>query len=737
MTEFRLALLIVLLACAGNLNAVVTVRSEPSVTPTQTQWRVDVGRAYDNPFDPEQVAVEGRFTGPGGKTLVVPAFWRTPSDSNDGSFCLRFTPPVPGRWTLTVASTDTTGTAISEAVAFEPAKASPRGFVRRSTKNPRYFQFDNGEPYFLTGLNVAWGENKSFASYEKWLPQLAAGGGNFARVWMSDPSVMTETKEAGLGRYDQAACAFYDRLFALAEANGIYCMVTFNNYRDLREHDNWGPCPWPLLPYAAANGGPATRPADFITDPRCRKVYRDRLRYIAARYGAFASVMCWEFFNEQTFAEVPIPASWTIEMARHLKGVDAYQHLVSTSFGGAAQGEVWRAPEIDLTQTHYYGDDQTADCTPVVRAAALEHRAFDKPYLMAELGIWAMGSDAKFDPAGLGTNLHNGLWSALMSGSAGTAANWWWDSYVGPNDLWHAYAGVAAFAKAIDLVDRDFRPVIVAAALYREPAPETFGDSELNAAGGWGRSHGQTIVVEPNGRSERALAKYIFGSGHADLQTPTVIDATFAPGGGELVVKVGQVSDAAILRVLIDGEPTRDFLLSALPKADHVASTTRATRDEKDDAHRIYQAKLDGATFAVPVPAGRHRLELRNLGADWLALSSATLHNTRSSRYAELEVLAMADDRSGEVIAWLHDPDSNWKADATGRTPHVVAPAIVRVPVSIPDGTAVALEWWDTRTGRIASTGLGRVNGGMLEVETPPITRDIALIARRAAVASR
>ena len=729
MVNVFIAALTALCASAAPAFATITLTAEPPPTPTTLQWRVDLGRAHENPFDPDQVAVDARFTGPGGRQLTVPAFWMDAGDAK--AFRVRFAPPVAGAWTMSVTAVDAQGTTATEPVAFVAERASTRGFVRRSTRNPRYFQFDNGDPYFLIGLNIAWGERRSFDSYKRWIPKLAAAGGNFARIWMSDPSVMTETREAGLGRYDQAACEFYDRLLALAEDNGVYCMVTFNNYRDLRERDEWGPCPWPLLPYASQNGGPATRPADFINDPRCQKLYRQRLRYIAARYGAYSSVMCWEFFNEQSYSGVQIPPSWTIDMTRYLKSVDAYGHLVSTSFGSNAQAEVWRAPQIDLTQTHYYGDDQTADCTPIIRASALEHRAFNKPYLMAEIGIWAQGSDAKFDTKGVGTNLHNGLWSALMSGSAGTAANWWWDSYVDPNDLWSAYSGIAAFSGAINLVERDFTPIAVPAAVYRQPAsPETFADSELNAAGSWGKSHGQTIVVEPNGRSERALAKYIFGTNHPNLQTPTVIDATFAPGGGELVLKVGQVSDAAILRVLIDDEPTRDFLVSALPRGEHVTSTTRATRDERDDAHRIYQAKVD-ATFKVPVPEGRHRIELRNLGNDWLALSSATLRNTRSSRYAELEVLAMTDAQSGDVLAWLHDPDSNWRADATGREPRIVAPAVVRLPVAMAEGTPVALQWWNTRTGKVESTTSGRVTGGMLELETPPITRDVALIARR------
>ena len=44
---------------------------------------------------------------------------------------------------------------------------------------------------------------------------------------------------------------------------------------------------WKNNPYNAANGGPCARPEDFWTDAMARRFYRMRLRYLAARYGAW------------------------------------------------------------------------------------------------------------------------------------------------------------------------------------------------------------------------------------------------------------------------------------------------------------------------------------------------------------------------------------------------------------------------------------------------------------------
>src|SRR5262245_56766925 len=64
---------------------VVAARTTPSAVAvpvyqrTEFIVRVSGGAApYANPFDPDEVAVDATVTGPGGRTLRVPAFWYAP-----------------------------------------------------------------------------------------------------------------------------------------------------------------------------------------------------------------------------------------------------------------------------------------------------------------------------------------------------------------------------------------------------------------------------------------------------------------------------------------------------------------------------------------------------------------------------------------------------------------------------------------------------------------------------------
>src|SRR5829696_5266090 len=161
-------------------NAAIEISpTQPGTMHQRMQWSIRLDREYKNPFDPDEIAVDATFTGPGGRELIVPAFWfmpgRTESEPTtqeitaeqlkEASFVVRFAPPAPGAWTMTVVAKDAEGTARSSTVSFEvkPAAADVRGMVRRSPKNSRYLQFDSGEPFFMIGPNVCWANSRGIA----------------------------------------------------------------------------------------------------------------------------------------------------------------------------------------------------------------------------------------------------------------------------------------------------------------------------------------------------------------------------------------------------------------------------------------------------------------------------------------------------------------------------------------------------------------------------------------------
>jgi hypothetical protein len=676
------------------------------------QWQIDLDRTYDNPFDPDQIAVDAAFTGPDGRKMTMPAFWDE-SPGTPGHFMVRFAPSGVGAWSLSVRARDSHGEQTADPMSFQVGPSQNNGFMSVAP-NHRYFQFSNGQSYFALGLNLAWTNSHKASAYDRWFTSLSAGGGNLARVWMARPSEPMETRAAGLGRYDQANCAFYDHVLQSALDHGIYCILTINNYRALIARDRWGPADWTDSPYNAANGGPATRPADFFTNTQCERLYRQRLRYLVARYSAFTSAFCWEFWNEQTFTNVPISPAWTKAMADYLQSIDPYHHLISTSFGSNDQAEVWRMPEINLVQEHEYPGSGIADGGPIFASEVYLDRQFDKPCLIAEAGIDFRGPDGQYDTSAQATNFHNGLWSTMMVGSAGGAMLWWWDNYVEPGNLWNTFAGAARFSSHIDWAQAHFEPLAVEA-LKTHPGAETFSDIVVSAGQGWGRSHGKTVEVQPNGQTMLLPPQYIYGPEKEELRTPTLLSLTM-PRAGQMIVHAVGVSDYAMLRVYVDGQPVSDFAFSALPTA--LPAGGHAHRSDSG----MYQATID-KQCAVDLSAGKHTIELANLAGDWLMIQSVRFSHARSSKYADVFVNALTDRKSGQTIAWLHDPESNWQNDTKGIVPQTLEGITISFPTAAGN---YRVEWWDTYSGKIVAQSDER-SPGQLNLSVPSLRRDMAL----------
>ena len=416
-----------------------------------TEFTVDPCVTFGNPFDPDDIAVDGLFTSKG-KRLDLPAFW-------DGkSFRLRFSPTEPGVWSLIVKVTTSSESRESQSERFRVTRSGDSGFVRVSMTNPRYLELDSGKSFVPIGLNLCWPDKTGLPSYDRRFAKLQSVGGNFTRIWTTQERRL-ETKEAGLGRYDLNSAAFYDSVFDLADKYGIRAMFTFDDYRVLAKTDYFN-AHWADSPYNAANGGPLREPTDFFNDPTCQRLYKQRLRYLVARYSAYPSMAMWELYNEQDNIPKPgVPTPWFREMTDYLANIDPYRHIVTTSYSWDDKAEVWECPAVGLTQQHLYGQGDTVDFVSMVAQGSRKLDRFGKPHLIGEFGITWKEPDISLDKSRLGTPLHDALWASIMTGEAGGALTWWWDNYLEPLDLWPVFTGISRFVSTIDFAHRQFRPL--------------------------------------------------------------------------------------------------------------------------------------------------------------------------------------------------------------------------------------------------------------------------------------
>ena len=714
----RIALAVIFCCAMSTMAANLSI---VAVKPVQTvhardlvEWRIAVDRPYSHPFDPDQISVDAAFTDSTGKTISVPAFWDEPPHG-EPAFFVRFAPPTAGRWSISVTSNHAP-TIIGE--SFDVLPANSPGFLRRAS-NDRYFQFENGVGCFLVGLNLCWTHGPAAASwYDRTFATLAANGGNYARVWMARPGVPLEGVDQKLNQYSLANAKFFDDVLAAGEAHGISIMLTLINYRDFIDRDMWGPADWPKHPYNAARGGPATRPVDFFTDPEARRLFKARLRYLVARYSAYRSLAFWELFNEQENLPFAVPTAWNAEMADYLRQIDPAKHLITTS--ARPPGEVWRLPEMDLTQSHLYGDGTFSDQVGAIARSVKSREPFGKPHLVGEAGIDFHGADTPFDPAGKGTAFHNSLWASLATGNAGTAMYWWWDWYIEPKQLWGEFKPISDFAASIDWAHRDYRPIDIDD-VWHDDAKGPAAHLAILPAGGWGDTNHGPIIVPPSGRPRVAPAAYLYGPHHKELSTPLTFDLTM-PERCVMRAAVSKVSDMAVVRASIDGRPVRDWLFSVLPGAGNIGHT------EVDKTHGQYIADVKDP-IELPMPAGHHVVTLQVSGGDWVVLSKIVFTNAVEAKYAHLRAYAVQDAATKDTLLWLWDSRSNWKDDQAG-DPSMNAAVKLVVP-----GVAAGsfdCRWVDTRSGQTLANRTIACDGEKLTLNAPNFSRDIAAhISRR------
>jgi hypothetical protein len=435
--------------------------------------KVDLRATYDTPFDPDQVALDGVFTSPSGKQVTAPGFFSQPyrmerdGDSlwkmpeGDGEWLLRFAPTEVGEYRLKVVARDRSGAVGKEAGAIRCAASKSHGYVRVSRKDPRYFEFEDGTPYFAIGENVCWYRGQTgLTDYDLWFGHLAENGANFARIWMPYWAFGIEWGPKGVYRLDRAT--ELDYVLRLAEEKGIYLKLCLENFRQWKDGPN---------PYDAANGGPCTNEMDIFTQPEAKRMFRNRLRYIVARWGYSPNVMGWELWNEincvKGYQDDPqAVVDWTDEMCTYLKQIDPWRHLTTNSLGSCfVDDRYWELPVVDWAQVHgyyYFSDEmkrEAVDMAAFVPKWLGRISQHGKPAMFAEFGLTLEKPDVREmcmkDTQGV--HLHNGMWSAAMSGSCGGAMLWWWDSYVEPVNVYGNFRALASFTDGVPWTTAGFR----------------------------------------------------------------------------------------------------------------------------------------------------------------------------------------------------------------------------------------------------------------------------------------
>ncbi|MBN1257478.1 MAG: DUF5060 domain-containing protein, partial [Planctomycetes bacterium] len=469
-----------------------------------------VNRPVINPFDQEHIRIDAQITPPdGGDVITVPLFYyqdflrhqEPPADrytaAGPGIFKLRFTPRQSGTYHYRLTANYTSLDEMpgveeeyeSRDYSFEVTAGDQPGFIRRSKVDPLYFEYENGSFYFPVGHNfrspndlrdwemilkkkTAPPEDRGLNIYEDYLPKMAAAGEDLIEVWMSSWWLGLEWNPRwkgyhGIGFYNQENAWKLDALIALCEKYGIKVQIVIDNHGKASMKPQYD-YEWYLSPYnitqqdsKLGNNGFLRSPEqlfDLKQNPRVRKHYRNKLRYIAARWGFSTTIFSFEMWSELDLIGQPKNRhrnvyahqnvrDWHQEMIDYLNRMDHGRHVVTTHYSGKyhyVDRAMVRLPEIDFIACDGYRDANESLIDLLLQTDNFA-RDFKKPYLITEFG----GKWNAAEPNILEGDLHAGLWVSWMSQAAGTPLFWWFE-HIERADLYHHYNAFAKFIEGED-----------------------------------------------------------------------------------------------------------------------------------------------------------------------------------------------------------------------------------------------------------------------------------------------
>ena len=408
----------------------------------RVDFEVVLTAPFTNPHDARSISLDFIANTPDGKIVQLPCYFvsGTPGRS---VWKARFAPQKTGKYTYYFQlSTNNKKVVATKKAKFVSMQSSSDGFLH-THDNFWTLTFDSGKPFRGIGENIGW-ESRSFEdpkwTYDYLLPTLSSNGANFFRTWMCVWNLpVAWNKVNDTNRYKNSPNYFneygverMDELVRMCDSLGLYFMLSIDAHGALIPGAYWE-----FNSHNKANGGPAATPTEFFTNAESRAMYKNRLRYLVARWGYSPSIAAWEFFNEidnATFTATPqdsvliahdIITNWHDEMSTYLKKTDPFRHIVTTSISHRDIKGMNNLSNIDLNQKHIY--NKTHLLSPTIHEYVTR---FKKPYVIGEFGYDWNWDNVKheFGP-GFDYDYKRGLWYGLFSPTPILPMTWWWEFF--------------------------------------------------------------------------------------------------------------------------------------------------------------------------------------------------------------------------------------------------------------------------------------------------------------------
>lgn len=419
--------------------------------------KFNINADYQNPFDTADITADCIITYPSGRSAVIPAFYiqekeytaaenttlmtynnNSYKSINDPYWCVRFSGDEIGRYSFSLRVVTSGGINQTENIGiFDLLNSNAAGYIDISENNPSYFEDTaTDELFYGSGTNIAWvrtpfTSDPAHLKYEYFLEKAAAAGTTLTRVWLCHwawlewtPMENNEStySYAGLGYYNQCISSSLDKIIEMCENYGLRVILTLDDNNEHMVSDNGNEASysgWEYNPYNYTNGGPVSDLSTYYSNTAVRRHYKNRLRYIIARWGYSSSLMSLNLWNDEFQP--------TDSVVDYLSDLNTYTDSVTENYRPLLFGSNYKYAAnsvLDYT-TQDLGTSNSAKPSVTQECYFTKNRNYFK------------------------SSLRNTIWNEFFSGSASTMV--WDHDAVDETDSWDVFTNLLSFVKNVPL----------------------------------------------------------------------------------------------------------------------------------------------------------------------------------------------------------------------------------------------------------------------------------------------
>jgi Domain of unknown function (DUF5060) len=674
----------------------------------------------------------------GERQVTVPAFWMVPQQGACNEDCsseiiqpieeaqwrVRFTPPATGQWRyVVVEELDGAQKPVIEGT-FTVSDGIYNGVVERTG---RYFKLGaTGTPFLPVGMNLAWNwqGGRGTEGYVNWIRQLAASGGNFARLYVDVPWFIGLGWRSPVGDIPaiQSDAWRLDTIMAAAEEYGVRLQLVLLWHQG---YITYGGAPvnipsqparpdisadWFDNPHNIQRGGPFSSGAQFLNTQDGMQLFKKLLRYIVARWSASQALFAWELTDQldsMTPADQRIARDWAKEMITYLRQIDPTKRLITVGLKNVDNLNVAQAADVDYFTLRFYQNlplerrDDKDSIAILLETIAPVLATTDRPIILGEFSLNPWFEPVQDDPSAV--DVQQTLWAAAFSGLAG-ANSWWWDTYLLPADHQEMLASLRNFSQIWGTAN--FSPVGVTVLPVDGTVPQPLTVEGYNTDSNNTNLPEAVYRITPDGVFPplRLATAYLYSTNFNPQQSRPQRYIINLPVDTKVTIRVARAGDRGGPRLVvnIDGATVAELRLNPNSR---------------------------NASLTIPLAAGEHLMELDNLGEEFLLLDSITF----DAYVMPLRALALADRGTGVAVIFAQNRAYTWQSTQAESllTPVNADVALANMPVG-----AYQVEFWDIFSGDVLGSETMLVPGvvdGTLRISLPPITQMLAVRAVRIA----